>query len=97
MTLPQIILSILIVIDLSVTWYAIIQKININDSYFKFQKSYGLKGITIIKLIVGVVYVYSLPLPTFSQYGPVIAIPAYGFFVLLMVYNFWKSLKQSDT
>jgi multisubunit Na+/H+ antiporter MnhG subunit len=94
MTLPQIVLSILIFIDLFITWYAIIRKMNIDDSYFKIQKSSGIKGVTIIKLIVGVVYVYTLPKPTFSQYGAVIAVPAYGFFVLLLMYNFWKALKN---
>jgi len=93
MTILQIILFFFLVIDVSVSWYAISRNIHLNDSYYKFQKSYGLKSFSIIKIIAVMLYIYILPRPTVSQYGSIITVPCYGFFVILLCYHFFLSLK----
>ena len=93
MTILQIALSTLVGIDIFVTIYAQVKKLDVDDEYFIFQKSFNIYTSTIAKIIIGIFLVYYLNVPTLL-YGPVISVPAYGFFVLLMSYKIWRATRS---
>lgn len=92
-TILQVVLLISLTTDSLASWYAYKKNIHIDDSYYKFQKSYGIKTFTILKIIAGTLYLYFLPQPTGSRYGDIIAVPCYSFFVLLLCYHLALALK----
>ena len=93
MVLLQITLGILVLIDIFLCMY--INKFNliIEDDYYQFQKNYGIKSFTIIKILAGLFFVYTLPGP-YIRYGSGLAVSAYGFFVFLLIFHTWKAIRH---
>ncbi len=94
MILLQIILGCLVLVDVFLCMY--INKFNlvVEDDYYQFQKNYGIKSFTIIKILVGLFFVYTLPEP-YIRYGPILTVPAYGFFVFLLIFHTWKAIRHN--
>ena len=94
MTIMQIIMSVLLIIDIVLTIYAQLKGLTVQDEYFIFQQSFNIYYTSIVKIVVGSFLVYYLNTPTLL-YGPVVAVPAYGFFVILMSYHIFQAMKKN--
>ena len=74
-------MAVFLIVDIALTIYAQLKGLTVQDEYFIFQQSFSIYSTSIVKIVVGSFLVYHLNAPTLL-YGPVVAVPAYGFFVI---------------
>lgn len=94
MSLLQIVLSVLFAIDLLISWYSVVKKIDLRDDYFEFQKKYGIKSFTVIKVLLGLFSIATLPGPSVALEGPELFVLCYAIIIILLCNNFFIALRR---